>query len=220
VRSGTVQAFESAVIYSVSRPGIALADKHRAAGRHRQATHFNLSPDFFLGVRPSVKPHWCSRKRARRWRRRHRGYHASDWSRNALASNLYMQAGHMISRPTWGAILASCCAVLMMAAASIANAASKFDGIWSVVLSTSSGPCSPTYKQRGEIINGIMHFSGAASNNFSGRVTPSGYVSVKVSAGGSWGIGSGHLSTYSGSGIWRAHMENGVCSGTWSAQRG
>ena len=44
---------------------------------------------------------------------------------------------------------------------------------WTVVVTTTNGPCNDTYRFSGEIIDGVMHYSGSSLNNFSGRVGPS-----------------------------------------------
>jgi hypothetical protein len=119
------------------------------------------------------------------------------------------------------AILASTCAASILVAASSANATTKYDGVWSVVLITDSGPCMHgEVRVRGEVINGTAHYTGAGITNFSFRVTSSGLVTATVSAGTTWGVGSGHASSgSSANGTWHSHMENAICSGTWRAQR-
>ena len=95
--------------------------------------------------------------------------------------------------------------------------AGPFDGSWSVLVITRSGPCE-SYRYGVTISNGIVSSGGAAS--VSGRVTPNGSVSVSVSSGAQSGHGSGRLSGNRGSGSWRGSGPTGACSGSWSAQRG
>jgi hypothetical protein len=74
-------------------------------------------------------------------------------------------------------MLASLCAAATVAAAPGANAASRFDGRWSAVLRTQSGPCQPAYRGAVEVVNGVLVIAGvAAGNGLSGRVSPNGSV--------------------------------------------
>jgi hypothetical protein len=122
----------------------------------------------------------------------------------------------MISDFTRPTILATACAASMVTLIANANAQNKFDGTWSVVLATNSGPCEQTYSGRVQIINGVVHFSGGG---LSGRVTERGAVSVTASMGEGWGVGSGQLSTNSGHGTWRSQVNYRTCSGTWNTQK-
>jgi hypothetical protein len=122
----------------------------------------------------------------------------------------------MISNFTRPTILATACAASMVTLIASANAQNKFDGTWSVVAVTNSGPCERTYSARVQVINGVVHFSGGA---LSGRVTVGGAVSVTASAGTGWAIGSGRLSTNSGQGTWRSQVDYRTCSGTWNGQK-
>jgi hypothetical protein len=49
----------------------------------------------------------------------------------------------------------------------------------------------------------------------SGRVADAGSIHVTLTSGMKRAVGSGHLTTTSGSGTWRGPL----CSGTWTAQR-
>jgi hypothetical protein len=124
----------------------------------------------------------------------------------------------MIGRSARAFILAATCVASAVAAVPSAHAESKFDGSWNVVVVTKSGPCQ-TYHFLGQIIDGLLHYAAIGPNNLFGRVAPSGAVTVVASAGGSNGAASGRLSGSSGSGSWRVHLPNSVCSGDWSAQR-
>ena len=116
-------------------------------------------------------------------------------------------------------LILAAAAISAFACAPRADAASKFDGDWSVVINTSSGGCT-TYRFGGQIRNGIIYYAGGAPVNVSGRVQPSGVVHVTVSSGGNHAVGSGRLSTNSGSGRWHGSGPAGSCAGTWSASRG
>ena len=101
-----------------------------------------------------------------------------------------------------------------------ANARSRFDGRWSAVLRTQSGPCQPAYRGAVEVANGVMVVAGiTAGNGLSGRVSPNGSVRATGYMGSNYGVASGRLSGNSGGGTWRARMENGSCSGVWTARR-
>jgi hypothetical protein len=115
--------------------------------------------------------------------------------------------------------LASLCVASAVAAVPSANAEGKFDGTWTFELVTKTGPCDRSYLGDVQVIDGALHLVAASSDTFSGRVTPSGAVTLTSTMGGSNGVGSGRVSGSSGSGSWHAEMQNGVCSGVWSARR-
>jgi hypothetical protein len=121
----------------------------------------------------------------------------------------------MISSSIRALALATAFAAFPIAFASTANAA-PFDGSWSVLVSPTSGPCGQAYTYSVTISNGVV--SGGAS--LSGRVTPSGNLSVTVADGSQSARGSGRLSRNSGGGTWHGSGPSGTCSGSWSAERG
>jgi hypothetical protein len=125
----------------------------------------------------------------------------------------------MISHYTRAAILASAVAASIFAAVPRANAESKFDGAWSVVIVTKSGPCVAQTHVVGQVIDGILHYAALSPSNFFGRVAPSGAVTVTASLGEGSGVASGRLSGSAGSGSWHLHNQSTACSGVWSAQR-
>ncbi|MDE1972824.1 MAG: BA14K family protein [Hyphomicrobiales bacterium] len=109
-------------------------------------------------------------------------------------------------------------AIVCSAVAVPASAASKYDGDWSVVITTNNGACQPSVRYGIQIQNGqVIAGNGAASVD--GRVTRVGTVMVNVQAGGQWAEGSGRLGKVSGSGIWQGQGSAGACDGTWVAQR-
>jgi hypothetical protein len=115
-----------------------------------------------------------------------------------------------------------CFCALFLTIVSIASpsfARSSFDGEWSVVIETRGGACPLTLRYPVAITNGIVSNAGDAAAAVSGRVTPTGTVRVTVQSGGSWASGSGHLSTTSGTGVWRGQGTSGSCARTWQAQR-
>jgi hypothetical protein len=56
-----------------------------------------------------------------------------------------------------------------------ADAASKFDGTWSAVFRTKSGPCQPAYRGAVQVVDGNMEMAGAGGS-LSGRVLSNGSV--------------------------------------------
>jgi hypothetical protein len=112
---------------------------------------------------------------------------------------------------------------LALAAASFlpapAMARTNFDGNWSVLIVTNSGPCDRAYRYGLAIRDGAVLYTGSASVNVAGRVNPNGVVNVRVWSGQSGASGSGRLSRDYGSGQWRGNGNMGSCSGTWSAER-
>jgi hypothetical protein len=62
-------------------------------------------------------------------------------------------------------MLASLCTAATVAAAPGANAGSRFDGRWSAVLRTQSGPCQPAYRGAVEVVNGVMVVAGVAAGH-------------------------------------------------------
>ena len=117
-------------------------------------------------------------------------------------------------------MLASLCTAATVAVAPSANAASRFDGRWSAVLRTHSGPCQPAYRGAVEVVNGVLVVAAApAGSGLSGRVAANGSVRATGYMGSNYGVASGRLSANSGGGVWRVRMDNGTCSGAWTAQR-
>jgi hypothetical protein len=125
----------------------------------------------------------------------------------------------MISHSIRAITLASAFAVSTVAAVAPAVAAS-FDGPWSVVVTTRSGPCDASYRYGVMIRGSSVSYMGGGAVNVSGRVAKSGHVTVSVSAAGQSAIGSGRLSNGRGGGTWRGQSSSGACSGTWSASQG
>jgi hypothetical protein len=100
-----------------------------------------------------------------------------------------------------------------------AKAENKFDGRWSAVLVTKSGSCQPIIRGEVEITEGIVRVAGDRQGALSGRVSANGQVVVTGSLGPISGVATGRLSADSGAGTWRAQLQDGPCSGDWSAQR-
>jgi hypothetical protein len=98
-------------------------------------------------------------------------------------------------------------------------AGAAFDGRWSVVIGTRSGPCDPQYRFGVRIINGNITYEGGGAANAQGRVSPSGAVTVSVASGPHAASGQGRLTRDYGTGTWRGQGPGGVCSGAWQAWR-
>jgi len=114
-----------------------------------------------------------------------------------------------------------CASALILAGLTVADPAfarSPYDGAWSVTVMTRGGACQPVSRYGVQISNGAV-IAGGGEAGVSGRVSPSGAVSVSVQAGGQFANGSGRLNQSRGSGVWRGQGSAGACSGTWVAQR-
>jgi len=95
----------------------------------------------------------------------------------------------------------------------------NYDGNWSVLIVTNSGPCDRGYRYGLSIRGGRVFYQGSASVNVDGSVSGNGVVRVRVSAGSQGATGVGRLSRDYGEGSWRGLGSSGSCSGTWTAER-
>jgi hypothetical protein len=93
-------------------------------------------------------------------------------------------------------------------------AAATFDGEWNVQIASSNVAC-PSGTSVSIGINNGQVASNHAMVIASGRVADAGTINVTLSSGMKRAVGSGRLTTTSGSGTWRGAL----CSGTWTAQR-
>ncbi len=109
--------------------------------------------------------------------------------------------------------LAAASALATVAAA--ANPAPRYDGIWSVSIVTEKGDCDRGYRYPIRISNGVLVNGGSDPFTISGRVAPSGAITVTLSSGSKSAMGSGRLAGNTGEGLWHG----GACSGTWTAER-
>jgi hypothetical protein len=100
-----------------------------------------------------------------------------------------------------------------------AAARTNYDGNWSVLILTNSGPCDRAYRYGLSIRDGRVFYEGSASVNVDGRVAPNGRVQVRVWAGSQSANGSGRLSSDYGSGNWRGAGSSSSCEGSWTAER-
>lgn len=99
--------------------------------------------------------------------------------------------------------------------AAAANPAPRYDGVWSVSIVTEKGDCDRGYRYPIRIANGTLANGGSDPFTISGKVAPSGAITVTVSSGSKSATGSGRLAGNSGEGLWHG----GACSGTWTAER-
>jgi hypothetical protein len=107
-------------------------------------------------------------------------------------------------------------ASVTLAASATSNAAAPhFDGMWSVSIVTEKGDCDRGYRYPIRISHGTLVNGGDDPFTISGKVLPTGAITVTVSHGDKSATGSGKLAGDTGEGIWTG----GSCSGTWSAER-
>jgi hypothetical protein len=115
-------------------------------------------------------------------------------------------------------LIATTCAASALTPATCAYAGTNFDGQWSVVVYTSSGPCDPSYRFSGQIVNGQISYA-YGSLEVTGHVEASGATSVRVTAGSAHGEAHGRMTATRGSGTWSGDGPNGRCGGIWIAAR-
>jgi hypothetical protein len=105
------------------------------------------------------------------------------------------------------------------ACAGTAAAGTRYDGSWSVLITTDSGACNGAYRYGVEISDGTVLYAGGGPVNLQGRVARNGAVRVRVVAGDQWADGSGRLLRDYGGGYWRGQGPTGTCAGRWEAER-
>ena len=125
----------------------------------------------------------------------------------------------MIRNTAGTILLAATVTAAALTQATYVRAASKFDGNWSVVVYTRSGPCDPAYRFSGQIVNGVIVYNGGLPIDFSGRVRSNGAASLRVASGSAFAVASGHLNGARGAGTWYGQASGGRCAGNWVAQR-
>jgi len=107
----------------------------------------------------------------------------------------------MMRNTTSTILRAATVAAAVLAQATYVRAATKFDGNWSLVVYTRSGPCDASYRFAGQIVNGAVVYGGGSVQVY-GRVRPNGAASLRVSSGSAYAAGSGHLTATHGAGSW------------------
>lgn len=110
-------------------------------------------------------------------------------------------------------------AVVTALAPAPAAARTNYDGNWSVLIVTQSGPCDRGYRYGLAIRDGRVFYDGSLAVNVDGRVSNNGMVRVRVSAGSQGATGTGRLSRDYGEGSWQGDGSAGSCWGTWTAER-
>jgi hypothetical protein len=116
-------------------------------------------------------------------------------------------------------IRAAVAAAAFTAVLGTADAATPYDGTWTVVITTTRGSCSSGGSFRVEIRNGKV-YGGGAGVSVGGGVSGNGAVRVSVRSGNQYANGSGRLRGSSGGGSWRGVGTEGTCTGVWQAGRG
>jgi hypothetical protein len=94
---------------------------------------------------------------------------------------------------------------------------SPYDGGWTVSLSGTTGECqghSLTYMI--QVRNGRVSYGGGDAS-LSGRISPNGSTSFRVSSGDRIGNASGRVSRNSGGGSFEGQVSGKPCSGSWKA---
>jgi hypothetical protein len=91
----------------------------------------------------------------------------------------------------------------------------SYDGLWSVSIVTQKGDCDPGYRYPIRIANGQLANGGDTPFTITGKVVPTGAITVTVAHGGKSATGSGKLAGNIGEGSWTG----GSCSGYWTAER-
>lgn len=118
-----------------------------------------------------------------------------------------------LGRGTGYALLVA--AACLTASATSNAAAPSYDGVWSVSIVTEKGDCDRGYRYPIRIVHGVLANGGSDPFTISGKVAPSGAITVTVSHGDKSATGSGRLAGGAGEGFWKG----GACSGTWTAEK-
>ena len=106
----------------------------------------------------------------------------------------------------------------MVACATTSQAASSFDGSWSVSVSSNLSKCEASAYYAIRVANGKVSYDGGDAS-VSGQVDERGHIRVSIRTGAHGASGSGHLSGTKGVGTWRGQRSAILCSGRWDAQR-
>jgi hypothetical protein len=120
--------------------------------------------------------------------------------------------------PFHACVVAFILTLTSVAVTGAAYARTAYDGDWSVLIATSSGACSPSYRFGVQISDGAVIYEGGMVT-VQGRVTARGAVRVAVQSGSQSASGYGHLTKSRGGGVWRGEGTSGTCSGNWMAER-
>ena len=104
----------------------------------------------------------------------------------------------------------------LAASIGFANAASLYDGYWSVSIHTLRGACDPSFSVSVNIRDGRLD---GANGALAGSVGRSGTLSAMIGGGETRAHASGRLAATTGGGRWTGVRRGGPCSGRWVAQR-
>jgi hypothetical protein len=110
----------------------------------------------------------------------------------------------MANHPSRLPILATICAAAAIVAMPGANAASKFDGTWTAVFRTRSGPCQPAYRGAVQVVDGVMEVGGTMGSLI-GRVSRNGSVRATGYMGANYGVASGRVGQFRQWNVARSH---------------
>ena len=110
-------------------------------------------------------------------------------------------------RSTSTILLAATVTAAVLTQATYVRAATKFDGNWSLIVYTRSGPCDASYRLAGQIVNGAVVYGGGVQ--VYGRVRANGAAYLRVSSGSAYAVGSGHL-TFDGDARRRQLVRRGL----------
>ena len=95
----------------------------------------------------------------------------------------------------------------------------RYDGAWTIVATTSEGPCAAQTRYQVQIKDSDASIPGDAVD-IDGGVSPSGSVQATITSGANSVPIAGSLDTQgAGSGTWRSSGGLVSCSGRWSARR-
>jgi hypothetical protein len=110
-----------------------------------------------------------------------------------------------------------CATAIATAPVSTAAAATRYDGPWTVVFATRTGPCDATYGLEINIVDGVLSHPNLV--RFHGQVARSGVVHASLAVEDKLADGSGTLQNDTGRGVWVGSAAGVRCSGVWTAQR-
>src|SRR3954463_13317763 len=108
-------------------------------------------------------------------------------------------------------------AIALIAATSVAQARSAYDGSWDLAFVTQRGACDPSYNFTVNVSDGIVSHPNLV--RFRGYVARSGAVHASVAVHDKFASGSGKLAGTTGHGRWSGRAGSSLCSGYWTAQR-
>ena len=100
-----------------------------------------------------------------------------------------------------------------------AQAATPYDGNWSVVIITQRGDCDKAYRYAVRVEDGTVKYGGDGSFDIRGKVGSGGQVQAKISRGDQSATATGRLSAKTGAGTWTGKSPQKQCGGRWEAER-